>query len=144
MLGTIIQFPSVTHPVYDIPKGWRIAKINGVFQDVAPSKFDISKLKFRSFLESCEKFIGGMIVRERAIELGGNLGFADGMRMRAEQDKIPVEELGDFYIVLPGTVLEGSDGVLYVSYLRCYCGNWYPGFHRLDGSWNDDVRFACR
>lgn len=119
-----------------IPDGW------AVVEDVAPSTFDVSELKPVSFLKPGESSIGGEEMRKRAIEFKGNLGLADGKRLLAEQDKIPVE-FREFYITLPGTVLRDSDGILRVPYLRFNVGRWVLDFLWLGDDWHDDDRFAC-
>lgn len=119
-----------------IPDGWKVA------EDVAPSSFDVSKLKLVAFLKKGESAIGGVEMRKRAIELKGNLGLADGQRLLAEQDKIPVE-FRDYYIVLSGTVLRGSGGDLDVPCLAFFDGRWVLDFFWLDDGWHGLVRFAC-
>ena len=119
-----------------IPEGWTVV------EDVAPSVFDVSKMKPVSFLKEGESFIGGEEMRKRAIELKGNLGLADGQRMLDEPNKIPVE-LRNFSILLPGTVLRDLDGHLRVSYLSFLVGRWIPLFHGLVNDWDDNDRFAC-
>ncbi len=119
-----------------IPEGWTVV------EDVAPSTFDVSKLKPASFLKQGESSIGGEEMRKRAIEFKGNLGLADGKRLLAEQEKIPAE-FRKFYISLPGTVLRASGGGLCVPDLYFDGGRWVLGFSWIDGDWFDFARFAC-
>lgn len=128
-------------PASLIPKGWTIAVIDGVVQDVAPSQFDISKLKPRSFLKNGEKYISGEEMRKRAVEFKANRGLSDGGRMLAEQDKISVEFL-DCYIPLPGTLLCDSIGHLYIPVLYCHGVLWRLGFDFFDNDWDDEC-LAC-
>ena len=127
-----------------IPKGWVIAMIDGVAQNVAPSQFDISKLKPCSFLKKDESIISGPEMRRRAVQFKGNLGLCDGKRMLAEQDKIP-KEFRDFYILLPGTLLRDPDGYLYVPRLYFLGGRWRLLFRWLNYGygWDDCRCLAC-
>lgn len=118
-----------------IPEEWTVV------EDVAPSAFDISKLKPVSFLKSGESSIGGEEMRRRAVKFKANLGLADGKRMLVEQDKIPAE-FRDFYIVLSGTVLRDSDGYLRVPDLYFLGGRWVLDFNWLGSGWLDSGRFA--
>ena len=119
-----------------IPKGWEVV------EDVAPTAFDVARLKPRSFLRDGD---GGVIdgdeMRKRAGELKTNWSLADGRRMLAEQSRIPTGLRG-YYIPLTGTVLRDSDGNLYVAFLYFYGVRWYLYFIWLDHDWNDFVRFA--
>jgi len=118
-----------------IPRGWTVV------EDVAPTAFDISKLKPVPFLKQGESEISGEEMRKRAVEFNGNLGLADGQRMLAEQDKIPAE-FRDYYIVLSGTVLRDSGGSLSVPFLYFNGGRWVLDFCWLDGVWGGLGRFA--
>ncbi|HLC70036.1 MAG TPA: hypothetical protein VJH75_03245, partial [Patescibacteria group bacterium] len=81
-------------------------------------------------------------MRRRAVGVGGNLGLADGKRILAEQEKLSVEFQGS-YIPLPGNVLRGPHGDLYVAYLRFVGGRWILSFNWLDNDWGGDGLFAC-
>lgn len=137
-VGTV--FPSVALALDLIPE------YNGkkceVVEDVAPSQFDVAKLKAVSFLKGEEQIVRGKIMRKRAIELKGNLGLVDGKRLLAEQVQIPVE-LREYFIVLPGTLLRDHDGDLHVPCL-CWDGDqWVLSFDWLDDDWDGSDRLAC-
>ena len=127
-----------------------IAVINGVPQNVTMSTFDISKLKPRSFLKWWDDgCVLGRKMRKRAVKLNGNLGLADGERMLIEQDKIP-SKFRSFEILLPGTVLRGSNDLLFIPYLYWVPaykegkGIWQKGFRLLDfGGFYDNACLAC-
>lgn len=133
-------------PTSLIPKGWTIAMIDGVAQDVAPSQFDISKLKRRAFLKVGEWSISVEEVRKRAVEFKSNHGLADGKRMIVEQDKIPIEFRG-FCIMLPGTILCDSRGNLRLALLEWGVDGWVLFFGFLPSVWYvgryDICCFAC-
>ncbi len=93
--------------------------------EVAPSEFDVSKLKPRDFFKAGEKFVGGQEMMNRAKWFNCKLGLVDGKRILAEQKKIP-RELQGWWIPLPGTVLCSPDGKFSVGCLR---------FDRDDGYW---------
>lgn len=134
-----LESKSVSDTTDLIPNGWTVV------EDIAPSQFDVNKLKPRSFLKKSDKkgYINSEEMRKRVVEFKGNLGLSDAKRMLAEQDKIPTE-FRDFYIPFPGTVLRDSDGDLIVPYL-CWGGDrWYLGFRWLGNDWFDGDRFACR
>lgn len=135
------SFPAEIFAADLIRDGYSIAIFNRVPQDVVPAKFDISKLKSRSFLMG-EPAISGDVLRKRAVDLKGNLGLSDGKRLLVEQSKIPVE-FRDFYIPLPGTVLRGEDGHLYLVRLIFGRGRWYHDFVRFGGDWSSVGRLAC-
>ncbi len=110
-----------------IPKGWEIV------EDIAPSKFQVKDLEFISFLEKGEEYIGGEVMRQRAVKLKANLGLADAKYLLDHQAEIPAKLRGKKYIVLPGTVLRDSCGDLGVPYLGWGGGRWV-----LDFCWVDD------
>lgn len=121
-----------------IPKGWTVEK------DVASNVFDMKKIKPVSFLKpgeedgiDCEEEL-----RKRAIELKGNFGLADGLRMLAEQDKIPVE-FRKFTVLLPGTVLLDRHGCAEMPQLfYCVDRGWTLEFSWYEWGSFDDC-FAC-
>ena len=131
------QFPSVVLAGDLIPDDWTIV------EDIAPSKFDVSKLKLKSFLRSEDPgWINGSELRKRAPTLKGHWSLVDGKRMLDEQDKISVEFQG-FYIPLTGTLLRAPGGRLCLACL-CFDGErWYLGFNRLDDNWHGRGRLAC-
>lgn len=103
--------------------------------EVAPSEFDVSKLKLRPFFKEGEEFISGQEMMSRAKEFNCKFGLVDGKRILAEQKKIP-RELQRWWIPLPGTVLCSPDGKLSVGCLRFDSddGYWEMGGHTLDNS----------
>ena len=113
-----------------------------VLEDVAPSQFDVGKLKPRSFLHGNESSISSEEMRKRARQFKANLGLLDGKRLLAEQDKIPPEFRG-FYIPLPDTLLRGSDGSVHVPDLYFHGDRWYLSFRWLGRDWDGRGRFAC-
>ncbi|MEK7625268.1 MAG: hypothetical protein AAB467_02870 [Patescibacteria group bacterium] len=133
------QFPSLALAAELIPTGWT------VIEDVAPSAFDISKLKPRSFLTAADTkgWITGEEMRKRAPELGGNLGLSDAPRLLADGGKaIPVKFRG-YYIPLPGTKLRDSGGRLCVPCLGWGGERWYLDFVWLGRGWGGGGRLAC-
>lgn len=127
--------PSSTLAAALIPKGWT------VIEDVAPSTFKVRDLKFKSFFERGEFYITSKKMRQRAIDMKGNLGLVDGQYLLEHQAEIHVG-LGGKYIVLPGTLLRDLDDCLRVPCLSWDGGRWYLIFCRLDGGWDDRGRFA--
>lgn len=151
------KLPVLTLIADPTPNWWSIAVINGVLQDVAPpsKKFDVGKLRPCWFFKGRPRdvtTIRGDKMRERAVELKGNLGHAHGKRMLAEQYKIPAK-FRDYYIPLPGTVLckpkieptvldSDWDDQLFLPYL-CYDNEkWVLGLNLLDYDWPDNGRLA--
>lgn len=149
-----------------IPKGWEIAEVNGVPQNViVDPAFDVSKLMPHSFLVDYDDFnvieeiIGGVELCRRAVWMGGNLGLAHGEIMIAQQHKMH-PTFRKFFIPLPGTVLitAVSENVVpeepykYAKDLRdivipflCYDGRtglWGIDFNYLHYDWDDSCRFA--
>ena len=112
-----------------------------VVEDVEPSQFKVKNLKFITFLKSGELYITGETMRQRAITLKGNFGLIDGQYLLDHQEEIPKKMLGK-YIVLPGTLLRGSDGRLFIACLRWRGGRWVLGFVWLGGGWDSNDRFA--
>lgn len=95
------QLPSI------IPKGWVIARKEGIPQDVVRilPTFDVSKLRPCPFFKGrrAEKFVNGEYMRMCARQFGGYWGFIHGLRILAEQDKLHPDFRGAD-IPLPGTV----------------------------------------
>jgi len=114
--------------------------MKSVVEDVEPTvDLDISKIQFKSFLESGEDCVYGDDVRTRAVAMKGVLGLADVEKFLAEPDKIPVS-LRDKYIVFSGTVLLDSVGARHVAYLFFREGRWVLGFKSLGhGLWCDGI-----
>jgi len=118
-----------------IPKGWEVV------EDVAPTDFQVGDLEFISFLEGNETSVGSETMRSRAVVLKANLGLADGKRILAEQEKIPVELRGCI-IVLPGTVLRSPDGCLRVADLYWNGNRWCLFHHWIVSDWGGRDRLA--
>ncbi len=139
MLSNVLKkdnFPSLIFAADLIPDRWKVEK------DVPLSKgININKLKPQPFL------YGASIdeMRKHATKFKGNLGFADGKRMLAEQDKIPVE-FRDFYIPLPGTIMRNLFAIsLYLPYLVFYQEGWCLKFIWLGHvgyKWQSRARLA--
>lgn len=91
-----------------IPQGWKVAVIDGVFQDVEPSVSDLSKLKLDEVV-------------------GGKLGLADGKRFLIYQRQLPAEFF-DWSITLGGTILCDENGDLHFPCLLPNEGHWYLDF----------------
>ncbi|TSC84773.1 MAG: hypothetical protein G01um101413_157 [Parcubacteria group bacterium Gr01-1014_13] len=146
-------FPPLIMVSDPVARWWSIVTIGGILQDVAPSRFDVSSLKPLLFVtESRTKSISGKKMRQRAVELGGNLGLADGKRMLAEQYKIPAK-FRDYYIPLPGTLLcspksdlvsaqENKYSGYVIAYLSYEEDSWIMGLHGYDCDWPDNGRLA--
>jgi len=136
-------FPCQIHVPHLIPetkgKKWE------VIEDVGPSDFSLSDLKYRSFLKGDETVVSGDTMRQRAVELGAYLGLSDAPRLLEwlnQFDEVPGDLQGK-YISLPGTVLRSPDGNSNVPYLDRGGDCWILNFHWLDDGWDDDDRLAC-
>lgn len=121
-----------------IPDGGKI------IEDVVPSLFDVSKLKLARIIKENGSRLKGEEMRQRAVALNANLGFADGERMLAQQKQIPPEFQG-FYILLPGAIMRDARGVPRIPFLVYVyiVGVWHMDFLRLDSTFGDDDCFAC-
>lgn len=115
------------------PDKRRIVLFDGVRQDVAPSTFEVNKLRLISFLKDKEPSINRNEMRKRAVELGGNLGFGDAERLLAEQQNISTH-FRDFIIPFPGTLWRDSEGYLRVAclYWNKVMACWFMDFYWLD------------
>jgi hypothetical protein len=134
------------------PRWWSLAVFDGVVQDVAPSNFDVSSIRPLLFFKRRVESVSGKEMRKRAVEMGGNLGLADGKRMLAEQYKIPTK-MRDYYIPLPATVLcginsdliasqRGQSNDVVIAYLSYEDDSWIMGLHGYDHDWPDNGRLA--
>lgn len=135
-----IEFPSLIHAADLIPEGYKVVR------DVQPTlNLDISKLKFRSFIKISDDqdYINSEEMSKRAVDLLGNLGLVDGKRLLAEQDKIPVDFRGNFYIPFPGTVWCDPNGHLSIPCLFWDDIQWILYFHWLEDDWDGRGRLAC-
>lgn len=99
-------FPTVTHTADPVPDGWTVV------EDVAPSEFDVSKMRPISFITREEFAVNSEVMRERAVKKGCNFGLVDGMRILTEQDKLSARFYEIGRILLPGTVLCDENGAL--------------------------------
>ena len=122
-----------------------------VVEDVDSTEFEFSDLTFRTFLrEEDGGDINGDTLRTRAVELRGNQGLNDGLRLFGQLsllEKCPVELVGKM-IVLTGTILCRPDGGLYVPYLECFeegvdGEHWFLDLICFHDNWNDKVLLAC-
>lgn len=141
---TNTKFPSLTIaaeliPEYEDERGnrhkWEIV------EDVPPSKFKISDLKFLSFLKKGKSSATGKTMRRRAVAMKGNLGLADVKYVLEHQAEIPVEFQNN-YLVFPGTLLRDPYGLLCVAYLYWGGGRWYLFWYWLSNVWDDDDRLV--
>jgi len=130
-------FPSQLLAADFIPERWIIES------DVEPTEFEVSDLEFIPFLNEGDDPIKGDLMRKRALTLKANLGLADGKKLLAQQDKIPVELRGK-WIALTGTVLRDHDGDRHVACLGWVGDRWYLNFGWLGDGWCSDNRLARR
>lgn len=118
------KFPCELHASDLIPEGWTVV------EDVSPS--DLTRgVEFVPFVKNGEGYINGELMRQRAVELKGNLGLSDVKYLLTHQELIPVEFRGNNYIVLPGTVLRSPDGRLGVPCLSWFVERWVLHFSWL-------------
>jgi len=130
-------FPSQLLAADLIPERWIIES------DVEPTVFEVSDLEFIPFLNEGDDPINGDLMREHALTLKANLGLADGKKLLAQQDKIPVELRGK-WIALTGTVLCDRDAKRHVAYLGWNDDRWYLSFCWLVHGWDSNNRLARR
>lgn len=112
-------------------EGWELV------EDVSePATIVIADLEVISFLREGEGSVSGDVMRQRAIELGANLGHRHAEFLLGAQEEIPAE-FRKFFLVFPGTVWRGSDGdgSLYVSCISCRGGRWGLYFGWLGAVW---------
>lgn len=122
------KFSSFFEAAELIPKGW------GLMSDVAPSDFELSKLKFVQLSTVC-KLVDYDDVHKLAIRLNGSLGLVDAKRILAEADAIP-ESLRSCDILFPGTRLHDSVGHGYTPCLRFSTNSqWYLDFRSHGCRW---------
>ncbi len=122
-------------------KLWSIAIIDGVPQDVPPSRFDVSTMSPCLFLRG-RNSTRGPKMREWAKKLRANWGIADGKTWLAEQYKIPAK-MQEYYIPLTGTVFLSHDCDMVIPYLCFERGQWVLDFNFLDYDWPDNGRLAA-
>lgn len=114
-----------------------------VIEDVEPTQFDPSNLKFVGFLKDVDNGrIKGSTMRTRAKEMKANFGLSDVPALLGEDGKglktIPSELRGKAYIVLTGTLLRGSGGLFVrVPCLYWYGDRWMLHFCGLGNDWFD-------
>lgn len=124
-----------------IPEGWSIAVIDGVPQDVAPSKFKVSELESVSFVRKNESYVGGELMLKRALLHRANFGLADVKYLLDHQSEIPVA-LRRQYLVFTGTLLRDTRRGLHIPYLYWNGRNWVLIFAWLGLEWDDSARFV--
>lgn len=120
-----------------VPAGW------SVVEDVAPSNFDVAKLRPRTILRDGESRIGGDKMRPRVPDAKANWGLADGARILDEQTRLS-RDFDGMVIPLPGTVLHDQRGFRRLGFLcqDAYGGRWCLFFDYLGLDWHDFVPFA--
>lgn len=137
------RLPSLIYAADLIPWGFKIAKIDGVFQDVAPGNFDIADLRPRSYVSQpggCH--VDGQELRRLAVDWNANRGLADGKRMIAEARQLS-SLFQSHYIPLPGTLLHRPGGLVQIAYIYPRAGCYAVGLLTLDRYWFRDGRLAC-
>lgn len=130
------SFPCQINASDLIPEKWEVV------EDVEPRSFKVGDLKFKSFLQGDETYVGGDTMRQRAVELKGNLGLSDAKYFLEHQSEIPTELRGK-YIVFAGTVMRGSGGSIHVPFIYFNDGRWVLGFDWLGCHFNVNDRVAC-
>lgn len=130
------KFPSEIFAPDLIPTFW------AVVEDIPPSTFKVSKLKWILLLRRGEYNIKGDTLYKRATKFKGNLGLVDGQYILDHQDQIPVE-MQDKPIILPGTILRDSIRELYIPYLYFFGSRWHLCFSGVRFGWDGTARFAC-
>ena len=115
-------------------KGWELV------EDVSePAKIVIANMETVSFLIGSEPSISGKLMRQRAVDLGANLGQRQAEFLLEHQEEIP-KEFQKFYLVFPGTVWRGARGLFFVPCLGWIGGRWILDFLWLEGGWGGSGR----
>ena len=110
-------------------EGWDLV------EDVGdPGEILIANLEIVSFLREGEGSISGDVMRQRAVELGANLGQRHAEFLLEHQQEIP-KEFRKFYLVFPGTFWRDSRGSLHVPYLGWGGVRWVLRLHWLEDAW---------
>ncbi len=122
-----------------IPDGYEIMK------DVEPSKFEMKDLEYVSFLDPGKDSLSGKHIRQRAVELSANLGFADAKYIMVRSEQIP-HEFRNKHFLFPSTILFSSGGSLSMPYIyRKDDGSWCLGYLRVDSAfYNQDYFVRCK
>ena len=114
-----------------------------VVKDVGLTLQEGVRLKPRPCLKEDQYEIHGNEVCQRAVELKGNRSLADGFYLRDNQDSM----LGEFpefiYILLPCTLLRGSDGKDYMAQLYYDGDRWSITCLLFDYKHDRDDYLAC-
>ncbi len=147
-----MQFPALTLADDLIRPGWSVAIIDGIIQDVPMSRFDVSKLRPRSFFlgrrevtERLEASILGEELSMRALWFGGQRGLADLKYIQANQKWLSNSfRFRGSYIPGTGTKLITSEGHLVIPYLYLDDdeNKFLMDFNFLHYEWSDKGRFA--
>ena len=116
--------------------GWKL--LEDVPFDGQPFDFDLVE-----FLKTGESLVNGEVMKQRAKELNAHLGQGHAEWLEANQDRIPQELRGKYYLVFPGTVWQDSDGDRYVPCLFWDDDRWCLRFSWLRYGWNSDDRLVC-
>mgnify|MGYP001563765819 CR=1 FL=1 len=131
------SFPSYIYAAHLILPGGK------VIEDVEPSDFKISQLKFVpcSQIKMGQEFPSFEVMRGCAVDLNANLGLSDAKYLLEHEDELPrgmqKNKMGN-QIILPGTLLR-EDSVIFYPYLK-----WDHDSKRwkLEFVWNEGWRIG--
>lgn len=105
--------------------GWELV------EDVRePAEIAIGDLRLATFLNHDEQYVTGDTMRERAKNIGANLGQRHAEHFLDHQEEIP-ESYRPYWLIFPGTVWRGRDGALLVPCLHWDGGRWLLSFDWL-------------
>lgn len=108
-----------------------------VLADVVPSLSEADAIEYVLHLEGDEPHVPGKTLRGRAVTLEANYGLLDTIYLRDNPHLIPAKFQGKKVIVFTGTLLRGSDGLLYVAYLYWRGGKWVLNFSWVGRDFGD-------
>lgn len=103
-------------------------------EDVGKGVIPVAGLELISFLKDDEQSVKEEAMRQRAKEMGANLGQRQAKYLLGHQEEIP-EEWRKFNLVFPGTVWRYPGGHLSVPCLHWDGRRWYLVFHWLAYDW---------
>lgn len=112
--------------------GWTL------LEDVPFDPYDRQLLTPRiiGFLKSGESYVNSDIMRQRAKEASANLGQRHAEFYLNNQDLIPAECRGRYYLIFPGTVWQDRNGGRDVPFLYWNDDRWYLYFNWLGNDWS--------